>query len=77
MGLCHGNCGREMFRGDMFVMTLADQLLCVDCWAAVPGVDAELHAKSMAVVDAFTKKPEQAQPANATAGLVWDGDFPD
>lgn len=76
-----------MFRGDMFVVTMANKLLCIDCWSNTPGVDAEMHSKSMAVFDAVMAKSAEAAPASAEidnsgcrdegAPLVYDGDFPE
>lgn len=74
IGTCDGEqCDRLLLRGDMFFITLAEQLYCLDCWEKVPGVDlgksvpAELHE-----IPASKRAPEP--PADH---FVWDGAFPE
>lgn len=85
IGPCQGvaGCDRVLHRGDMFVVTAADQLLCIDCWNLVPGVDAEMHRKSMEVFDAVMAKhpPDNVVRLHSEKkmeqALIWDGEFPE
>lgn len=47
MGKCAGECRQELYRGDSFVITLADNLYCLACWSQVPGIGYPTNEKGV------------------------------